>query len=218
MIELYAHPFSSYCWKVLIALYENNTPFTFRMLDPEHAENDRAWTRHWPLRKMPVLVDGERTVVETDAIIEHLHRFHPGPVRLLPDEPEAAVETRMLTRIFDDYVMTPMTKPVFDTMRPAGQRDPAGVADALIQLDSIYAWLDDRLRGRAWTAGDAFSLADCAAAPALFYADWVRPIPEELRTLRAHRDKLLARPSVARCVDEARPYRHFFPLGAPDRD
>ena len=218
MIQLFAHPFSSYCWKVLIALYENGTPFELRMLDPDHPENGAEWERRWPLKKMPVLVDGERTVIETDAIVEYLDRFHPGPVRLFSDDPTEAVEIRMMTRICDNSVMTPMTKPVANALRPTDQRDPAGVADALVQLDTIYAWLDERLTERAWTAGDRFTLADCAAAPALFYADWVRPIPERFATLRAHRARLLARPSVARCVDAARPYRGLFPLGAPDRD
>ena len=218
MIELFAHPFSSYCWKVLIALYENDTPFTLRALGPDHPDNGVAWVKAWPLAKMPVLVDDGVVVVETDAIVEYLHHHYPGPVRLLPDDPSAAVEARMMTRIFDDYVMTPMNKHVADAMRALDARDPHGVAQAATELDTIYAWLDTRLAGRAWTAGDGFTLADCAAAPALFYADWVKPIPPELAMLRQHRAKLLARPSIARCVDDARPYRAFFPLGAPDRD
>lgn len=217
-LQLFAHPFSSFCWKVLIALHENDTPFDFRMLDPDHPDNGTEWARRWPLRKMPVLVDGDRTVIETDAIIEHLDLFHPGAIRLLPDDPAAAVEARMMTRVADDYVMTPMMKLVADALRPADRRDPHGVAEAREQLGAIYAWLDAHLAGRDWTAGDAFTIADCALAPALFYADWVVAIPETFPTLRAHRAKLLARPSVARCVDEARPYRSFFPLGAPDRD
>lgn len=218
MIHLFAHPFSSYCWKVLIALYENGTPFRFRMLAPEGGENHAEWERRWPMKKMPVLVDGDLTVVETDAIVEYLDRRHPGPVRLLPDDPAEAVEVRMLTRIFDDYVMGPMFACVRESFRPSDARDPLGVAEALAQLDTIYPWLDARLAGRAWTAGERFTLADCTAGPSLFYADWVRPIPEALTTLRAHRAKLLARPSMARCVEDARPYRPLFPLGAPDRD
>ena len=217
-MELLAHPFSSYCWKVLIALYENDTAFTFRALGPDQPENGAALAEAWPLAKMPVLIDDGRVVVETDAIVEHLDRFHPGPVRLLPEDPAQAVEVRMMTRIFDDYVMTPMNKHVADVLRPADARDPHGVAQAGAELDTIYAWLDERLSGRRWTAGDPFTLADCAAAPSLFYADWVKPIPERFATLRQHRAKLLARPSVSRCVEDARPYRSFFPLGAPDRD
>ena len=218
MIELFAHPFSSYCWKVLIALYENGTPFTFRMLDPAGGENDAEWERRWPLKKMPVLVDGDRTLVESNAIVEYLDRFHPGPVRLLSDDPDEAVEIRMLTDIFDNWVMTPVFACVRESFRPADARDPLSVAEAMATLDTIYPWLDARLAGRRWTAGERFTLADCAAGPFLFYADWVRPIPEELGTLKAHRAKLLARPSMARCVEDARPYRPLFPLGAPDRD
>lgn len=124
----------------------------------------------------------------------------------------------MMTRLFDDHVIAPMMKQVGDALRPDGARDPFGVAEAAARLDTIYAWLDEHLAGRRWTAGDAFTLADCAAAPSLFYADWVRPIPDALATLKAHRARLLARPSVARCFDQARPHRSLFPLGAPDRD
>jgi glutathione S-transferase len=217
-LQLFAHPFSSYCWKVLIALWENDTPFDYRPLDQDHLDNGAEWATLWPLRKMPVLVDDGRVVVETSVIIEHLDLFHPGPVRFVPADATAAIETRMLDRIFDNYVMTPMTKHVADAMRAEDAKDPAGVADAGAMLDTSYAWLDQRLAGRKWAAGDAFSLADCAGAPALFYTDWVRPIPESYATLRAYRARVLARPSVARAVEEARPYRALFPLGAPDRD
>jgi glutathione S-transferase len=215
-LQLFGHPFSSYTWKALIALYENATPFDFRMLDPDHAENGAEFARLWPLGKFPLLVDGDRAILETTAIIEHLTAFHPGPVPLIPVDPEAAVEVRMLDRIFDNYVMDPMQKIVGDRLRPDGCGDPFGVEAARAMLDTIYAWLDDRLTDE-WAASD-FSLADCAAAPSLFYADWAHPIPETFDNLKAYRARLLARPSVARAVDEARPYRPYFPLGAPDRD
>ncbi len=216
-LRLYAHPFSSYCQKVLIALYEKDTPFELLVLgsDAQVAAEHRAL---WPLGRMPVLVDGERTVVESSIIIEHLELYHPGPVRLIPDDPRAALEVRMLDRCFDAYVMTPMQKIVLDTLRPAEVRDPHGVAAARTLLDTAYAWLDDTLDGREWAAGGPFSLADCAAAPALFYADWVHPIGSARANLLAYRRRLLARPSFARAVDDARPYRPFFPPGAPDRD
>ena len=217
-LQLFAHPFSSYCWKVLIALWENELPFTYRQLDPAHPENGAEWARRWPLRKMPVLLDGERAIMETSAIIEHLQIFHPGPVTLLPEPGAASVEVRMMDRIFDNYVMTPMSKLVADAMRAPDARDAQGVAEARQTLDAIYPWLDERLSQREWAAGDSFSLADCAAAPALFYADWVQPIADDFAHLRRYRARVLARPSVARAVDEARPYRHFFPQGAPDRD
>lgn len=216
-LQLYAHPFSSYCQKVLIALYENATPFTFRMLGPEDPVTGAEFAALWPIMRMPLLLDGRHRVVESSVIIEHLGIAHPGPVRLIPDGP-TALEVRFLDRVFDNYVMTPMQRIVADFMRADADRDPIGVAQAHELLATAYDWLDGHLAGRAWAAGAAFGLADCAAAPSLFYADWVHPIPEELATLRAYRARLLARPSVARAVDEARPYRSFFPPGAPDRD
>jgi glutathione S-transferase len=217
-LTLHAHPFSSYCQKVLIALYENDTPFSFRMLAPGDGEAAAELERLWPLKRFPVLVDRGRTVVETSIIIEHLGLHHPGPVRLIPEDPRAALDVRMMDRFFDNYVMTPMQKMVLDAIRPAGSRDAAGVADARAMLDTAYRWLDRAMSGREWAAGDAFSLADCAAAPALFYADWTHPIADEFAHVRAYRRRLLDRPSFARAVDEARPYRPLFPLGAPDRD
>lgn len=217
-MKLYAHPFSSYCQKALIAFYENATPFEWGLLSPE---NELALAEHaalWPLRRMPVLVDGERTVVEASVIVEYLDLHHPGPVRMLPADARAALEARTLDRVFDNYVMTPMQKIVFDVICAPGDRDPHGVAQAHRLLDTAYAWLDGRLAGRPWAAGEVFGLADCAAAPALFYADWVHPIGEAHRELKAYRQRLLARPSFARAVDEARPYRKLFPPGAPDRD
>lgn len=217
-LQLYAHPFSSYCQKVLAALYENATPFTLRTLGPEDPEAEGEWEALWPIRRMPVLVDGRRRVVESSVIIEYLGLRHPGPARLVPADPEAALEVRLMDRFFDNYVMTPMQKLVFDRIRPEPGRDPYGVDEARRMLDRAYGWLDGALAGRSWAAGEAFSLADCAAAPSLFYADWAHPIGEDLARVRAYRARLLARPSFARAVDEARPYRPFFPLGAPDRD
>jgi glutathione S-transferase len=218
-LQLFAHPFSSYCQKALVALYENGTPFEFRVVDPKHPENSDELARRWPMRKFPVLVDAGRTVFEASVIIEHLHLHHPGPVRLLPEDPRAALEVRLLDRFFDNYVSTPQQKVVFDRLRPEAMRDPHGVADAIAMLETAYAWLEGRLDdGRTWAAGEDFTLADCGAAPFLFYADWTHPIAEAYAGVRAYRQRLLARPSFARCVDEARPFRKFFPLGAPDRD
>jgi glutathione S-transferase len=156
--------------------------------------------------------------VEASIIIEHLGLAHPGPVRLVPEEPRAALDVRMMDRFFDNYVMTPMQKIVTDSLRAAAARDRQGVAQARELLDTAYRWLDETMRSREWAASGTFSLADCAAAPALFYADWAHPIDETFSAVRAYRRRLLARPSVARAVDEARPYRPLFPLGAPDRD
>lgn len=165
-----------------------------------------------------MLVDGDSTVVESSIIIEHLDLHHPGRRRLIPDDPRAALEVRLMDRFFDNYVMTPMQKIVLNSLRSAEHRDPQGVADAHHLLDSAYQWLDSVVARREWAAGGGFSLADCAAAPALFYADWVHPIGEGWSGVRAYRQRLLRRPSVTRAVDEARPYRPLFPLGAPDRD
>jgi glutathione S-transferase len=214
-MKLYAHPFSSYSQKALIALYENGTPFEYRSLEEPSANAELQSL--WPLKRFPVLVDQGRTILESSAIIEHLQIHHPGPVRLIPED-DAGVEVRMLDRIFDNYVMTPMQKIVLDRRRAEPDRDAYGVTEARGFLDSIYTWLDKHLTGRTWATGDAFTLADCAAAPSLFYADWAHEIPTACANLRAYRARLLARPSVVQAVNEARPYRRYFPLGAPDRD
>jgi len=217
-LKLYAHPFSSYCQKVLTALYENGTPFTLGMLGAGDAEAAAELAALWPLKRMPVLVDGDRTVVETTIIIEHLGLYHPGPMRLIPADAREALDVRAMDRFSDNYVMTPMQKIVFDRIRAEDNRDAQSVGEARAMLDTAYQWLDDAMAGREWAAGGGFSLADCAAAPALFYADWVHPIPDALANVRGYRRRLLARPSFARAVDEARPYRPLFPPGAPDRD
>ena len=216
-MKLYAHPFSSYCQKVLVALYENATAFEYRNLeDPAHGARLEAL---WPIRRFPVLVDDGRTVPEASTIIEHLQLHHPGPVRLLPGDPRAALQVRMLDRFFDNYVARPQQKIVFDVLRPSHERDAYGVVEARRLLDTAYAWLERHLAdGRRWAAGDAPSLADCGAAPFLFYADWTHRIPDGFRRVHGYRARLLAWPPFARAVDEARPFRGYFPLGAPDRD
>jgi glutathione S-transferase len=188
------------------------------MLAPGDERVAAEFAALWPLKRFPVLVDEGRTVVEASIIIEHLGLHHPGPVRLVPADPRAALDARMMDRFFDNYVSTPLQKIVLDSIRAAEDRDRRGVAEARTMLDTAYCWLDGRMTGRTWAAGDAFSLADCAAAPALFYADWAHPIVTEFGNVHAYRRRLLARPSYARAVDEARPYRQLFPLGAPDRD
>lgn len=213
---LYAHPFSSYCQKALIALYENDTPFEYRTLEDAQANAELAAL--WPLKRFPVLVDGGRTVLESTIIIEHLQCFHPGPVTMIPDDPHAALEVRTMDRFFDNYVMTPTQRIVGNALRAEAERDPHGVNEARAMLEKAYAWLDGVMVTREWAAGDAFSLADCAAAPSLFYADWTHAIAAQFANVIAYRKRLLARPSFARAVDEARPFRSYFPLGAPDRD
>jgi glutathione S-transferase len=214
--ELFAHPFSSYCQKALIAFYENDIPFTYRMMeDPGVGEEFAAL---WPIKRFPIVHDDGRVVLEASIVIEYLHDRYPGPVKLIPDNPDLALEARMLDRFFDNYVMTPQGKFVFNSLRPPEARDPYGVEDARRMLDASYAWLDQRMQGRTWAVGETFTLADCAAAPSLFYADWTHRIPEHYANLLAYRARLLQRPSFARAVEEARPFRHYFPLGAPDRD
>ncbi|MEX0922463.1 MAG: glutathione S-transferase family protein [Rhodovibrionaceae bacterium] len=217
-LMLYAHPFSSYCQKVLIALYENDTPFTYRALGEEDPEAFAELSALWPMKRFPVLVDDGRRVIESSIVIEHLGLRHPGPVRLIPEDWGAALEARMLDRFFDNYVMTPLQKIVGDSLRAEAERDPKGVADARDMLETAYAWLEETLAAREWATGGDFSLADCAAAPALFYADWTHPIDPDFNRVRGYRQRLLQRPSFARAVEEARPYRPLFPLGAPDRD
>jgi glutathione S-transferase len=217
-MKLFAHPFSSYCQKVLTALYENDTPFEFHLLDFADPATTAEFALLWPLKRMPVLVEGGQTIVESSIIIEHLDLAHPGPTRFVPDDRREALEVRRMDRCFDNYVMAPMMRIVFDHLRPAAHRDPQGVGEARALLDTAYDWLGSALSGRAWAAGAQFSLADCAAAPALFYADWVHPIGASRPVLGAYRARLLARPSFARAVDGGRPYRKDFPPGAPDRD
>lgn len=213
--RLYAHPFSSYSQKVLVALYEHGTPFDYRNLEEAEAQAELAAL--WPMRRFPVLVDGGRTILEATCIVEYLELHRRGAARLIPEDPDAALQVRMLDRIFDNYLSTPQQRVVFDRLRPEDARDPHGVAEARAMLETAYAWLDRHMAGREWAAGD-FSLADCAAAPFLFYADWTHPIPPRCAHLHAYRARLLARPSFARAVEEARPFRPYFPLGAPDRD
>lgn len=217
-LALYGHPFSSYTQKVLIALYENGTSFELRCIGPDAPQHTSEWLLRWPLRKFPLLVDGERNVVETSIIIEYLQLVHPGPVRLLPADAVAALEVRFLDRFFDLHVMNHVQHAVEGALTG----DPVKRQDALVlaekRLERAYGWLEGQLAGRTWAAGEALTLADCAAGPALFYADWTHRISEAYPVLRAYRARLLAQPSFARAVEEARPFRPLFPLGAPDRD
>lgn len=215
-LTLYAHPFSSYSQKVLIALWENDTPFAYRHMEEPGAGD--ALRARWPMGKFPLLVDGDRSIAETSIIIEHLDLHHRGAVRFLPDDPAAALEVRLLDRVFDQHVMNAMQGAVNESLRERPDRLDEAKRTAAAALETAYGWLEARIDGRRWAAGDDFSLADCAAAPALFYADWVHPIGGAFPVVRAYRSRLLERPSFARAVEEARKYRHYFPLGAPDRD
>lgn len=217
-LVLYGHPFSSYTQKVLIALYENHTPFTFRCLGPDTPQHSADWLRLWPLGKFPVLLDGQRSIAETSIIIEYLQLAHGGPLRLLPSEPMVALDVRFLDRFFDLHVMSPVQHAVNGALTGDATKRLDGLATAVEQLERAYAWLEGHLVDRPWAAGEDFTLADCAAAPSLFYADWTHRISDAYPVLRTYRTRLLARPAFARAVDEARPYRPLFPLGAPDQD
>lgn len=215
-LQLFAHPFSSYCQKVLVAFYQNDLAFEYRSLEVPAAMAELK-TR-WPFARFPLLVDDGHTVVESTIIIEHLMLRHGGRTRWLPEDPIDALEVRFLDRFFDLHVMNMMQLAVDGALTGDPVKRKDGHDAAIERLERSYAWLDAELAGRTWALGSHFTMADCAAAPSLFYADWVHRIPESYPVLRAYRTRLLARPSFARCVEEARQFRPLFPLGAPDRD
>ena len=211
---LYAHPFSSYCQKVFLAFYEKDVPFDLRLLSPEHPAAVAERHALWPLDRFPVLRADGRTLAESSIIIEWLdHRHRIGP-RLVPADFDAALEVRMLDRVFDNYVMNQVQAIFFDRMRPEETRDAHGEVQARAMLDRAYRWLDQRMTAREWAAAESFSLADCAAAPALFYATWVHPF-DAYGALSAYYRRLLARPAFVRCVEGARPYRNLSPIEPP---
>jgi glutathione S-transferase len=213
---LFQHPFAAYCQKVLVALYELDLPFETRLVEGD--EGRAALAAVWPIASMPVLRDDDAnlTVPESTTIIEHLDGFVAERPSLVPEDRAAALQARLWDRFHDQHVATPMQKIVGDELRGEGHRDPEGVADARRRLDTAYAVLDEQLAGRPWTAGAAFGLADCAAAPALFYARLVHRWDERRHAniTRYYRD-LAGRRSFARVIDEARPYRELFPLPWP---
>ncbi len=211
VLILYAHPLSSYCWKVLTAFYELGMPFDYRLLAPEDTGTARELHALWPIGRFPVLRDEGRTIAESSVIIEYIDLRHGGPLHLLPADPAAALDVRMRDRFFDNYVMTPMQAIVFNRIRPAHARDPYGVAQARTLIDTAYRWLDGEMETRLWAAGARFSLADCAAAPALSYADRVQPMAGRFPHLAAYLARLTARPSFARVLKEAEPYADMFP-------
>ena len=212
---LYAHPFSSYCWKVQIALDADGTPYSYRNVDPANPGVMDELKSFWPLGKFPILVDDGRLVAETSCIIEHLQACHPGPNVWIPDG-EAGHRVRFLDRFFDNHIQGNFQLSVNHAIRPDGEGLPAKRGIEALRI--AYDWLEANLPDSEWAAGDRFTLADCAAAPALFYADWVDEIGDKRPRLKAYRARLLAHPAVSKSVEGARPYRTYFPLGAPDRD
>lgn len=215
-IALYGHPFSSYTWKVLIALYACEIPFDFRIVDAEHPQHGEVVRTAGPAGKFPVLADGDNLLFESSAIIEYLARHHAREAMLVPEDADAATGMRMLDRVFDNYVMAPMQAVVDEHIRNPQAPDQARIAEARDKLERTYAWLEGWLE--YYPPMSHVTLIECAAAPSLFYADWVHPIGPEFPRLRRWRAHLLGMAPVARCVDDARPFRAIFPPGAPDRD
>lgn len=212
-LKLYFHPLSSFCQKVLIAFYENGTPFEPHIVDLMDAAEAAAFKAMWPIGRFPVLRDDTRgeTIAESSIIIEYLDQHHPGGTRFLPADPERARETRMRDRFFDLYVNVPVQKIVTDKLRPAGKNDAYGVQQAVDQLHTALGLIDKDMAGKTWAVGDAFSMADCAAAPALFYADKVLPFSGTHKNTAAYFNRLMDRASYARAVREAQPYFEMFP-------
>lgn len=211
-LTLYYHPLSSYCWKVLIALYENGTPFTPRLVDLSDEKNRAEFRALWPIGKFPVLRDeaADRTIPESSIIVEYLVQHFPGPTELLPKDPDLARRTRLADRFYDLYVHTPMQKIVGDRLRPADKKDPFGVEEARAQLSTAYPLIDAEMEAKHWAMGESFTLADCAALPALHYANRVQPLGAH-KNVAAYLDRLENRPSVARVLKEAEPYFAMFP-------
>ena len=212
-LTLYMHPLASYCWKALIALYELNVPFRTELIEGRPAQNEKL-RRLWPIAKMPVLHDAARgdVVPEASIIIEWLQQHHPAPAHLIPHDPGLQLEVRLWDRFFDLYVHTPLQKLVNDRMRPPGQEDSTGAAEAGATLAGAYGLLEERMRSRDWVAGGSFSMADCAALPALFYCAAAQPFSPSHPHLTRYFEGLLTRPSVQRTIDGARPYFHLFPM------
>jgi glutathione S-transferase len=212
-LTLYFHPLASFCQKVLVALYENDTPFAPHLVDLSDEAASAPFKKLWPIGKMPVLRDEarDRTIPESSIIIEYLAQHYPGRTRLVPEDPDLARQMRLRDRFYDLYVQEPMQKVVTDRLRPAGAHDPFGVEQARTLLQTAYGMIDQEIATRTWAMGHAFGMADCAAAPALFYANLVVPFGDAHRNVARYLERLMQRPSFARVVEEARPYFALFP-------
>jgi len=217
-LTLYFHPLSCYCQKVLVALYENGTPFTPKLVNLGDPGERADFLALWPIGKFPLLADGARLVPESSVIIEYLALHHGGPEVLLPENPVAALDVRRLDRFFDLYVTAPMQKIVLDRIRPADGKDPLGVEEARQMLKRAYGVLEAELDGRTWAAGESFTIADCSAAPALFYAERCVSFQGGYPRLAAYFERLRTRPSFARALAEAEPYFQFFPRNPGDAE
>lgn len=212
-LTLYYHPLSSFCWKVLIPLYENGVAFEHKLIDLGNEASRNELLAIWPIGKFPVLRDTarDRVVPESSTIIEYLDQHYRGPVRLLPDDPDLARQTRLRDRFFDLYIHLPMQKIVGDRLRPQGSKDPWGVDEARRQLTTSLGMIEGDLAGKTWVMGEAFGIADCAAAPALYYANKVQPFGDRYPNTAAYLRRLIERPAFARVLKEAEPYLGMFP-------
>jgi len=212
-LKLYYHPLSSFCQKVLIALYENDTPFTGDLVDLTDEKSRAQFLKVWPIGQFPVLhdSDGDRTIPESTIIIEYLAQHYPGKTKLIPADADLARQTRMRDRFYDLHVHLLMQKIVGDRLRPAGKHDPHGVADARSRMTTALGMIDHDMADKRWAMGDDFTMADCSAAPALYYANLVQSFTNTHKNVACYFERLMARPSFARAVKEADPYRHMFP-------
>jgi glutathione S-transferase len=217
-LTLYFHPLSSFCMKALIALYENDTPFAPQLVDLADATSSAQFRRLWPIARMPVLRDDarDRTIPESSIVIEYLAQHYPGPTRLVPADPNLALQTRLRDRFYDLYVQEPMQKIVGDRLRPAGSKDPFGVEQARTLLRTAYDLIERDMASSTWAMGEAFGMADCAAAPALFYANRVLPFEDSHQHAARYLGRLRERPSFARVIEEAQPYFALFPTDPED--
>jgi glutathione S-transferase len=210
-LKLYLHPLSSYCHKALIAFYENDIPFEAKLVDAATVGDFKTL---WPLGKFPVLMDESRgqLVPESTIIIEYLALHYPGSVKLVPEDPNLALEVRFRDRFFDDYLHTPVQKFPADKLRPVDQRDSFGVAEAAALYRRALDMLESHIAGKRWAVGDEFTMADCAAAPALFFGErFYGSFRQTHPNSMAYLDRLMARPSYARALAEAKPYMHLVP-------
>jgi glutathione S-transferase len=212
-LHLYFHPLSSFCQKALIALYENDTPFVPHIVNLGDPEHHAAFVKIWPIGKFPVLRDEsrDRTVPESSIVIEYLAQHYPGRSKLLPSDPDLAIQTRLRDRFYDLYVNEPMQKIVGDRLRPEGQKDLAGVQQARARLRTSLRMIEEDIAAKTWDMGETFTMADCAAAPALFYADKVMPFGETHPRAMAYFQRLAQRPSYARVFEQSKPYLSLFP-------
>jgi glutathione S-transferase len=212
-LTLHFHPLASFCWKALIALYEHGTAFTPKSIDLSNPDERAALLKLWGIGKFPVLQDDARQQIipESSVIIEYLDQHYPAEARLLPVDPDLALQTRLRDRFYDLYVHLPMQKVIGDRLRPSDKKDPHGVAEARAQLRTSYGMIEQQMASGGWAMGGAFSLADCSAFPALFYGNVAEPVGESHKNLNAYVERLKARPSVARVIKEAEPYFHLVP-------